>query len=98
MSDHEIRLIGPQMRSELSHTRLSKLDLFCDLRFIKNIRDPGLSVNDATFDHELEYYSKFCGLSVGLPVNRNHTDPRKDLLLWNCNLGSIMYLFREFIR
>ena len=54
MSENDKKFIGPQMRSALSHTRLSKLDLFGDLRTINNILAQGLSVNDDTFDNDLE--------------------------------------------
>ena len=49
MSDNERHFIGPQIHSELSHTRLSKLDIFGELRSIHNLQDRGLSVNNATF-------------------------------------------------
>ena len=42
------------MNSELSHKILYKLDIFGELRSINNFRNHGLSVNDSTFDNELE--------------------------------------------
>ena len=55
MSDHYNQLIGPQMRLSLFHTLTSELYIFGDLCFINNLLYHGLSVNDATFDNELEY-------------------------------------------
>ena len=81
VSENEKRLIGPQMSSALYHTRLSKIDLFGDFHSINNIRSRGLSVNDATFDNELEYYSKFRVPSVGYPANQNLNGHQKELLI-----------------
>ena len=49
MPDHDKQLVDPQMRSELSNTRLFKLYIYGDLRFINNIQSCGLSVNDTNF-------------------------------------------------
>ena len=63
-------LIGHQMRSELYHTRLSKIDIFGNLRSINNIQAHDISVNDATFDNELEHYYIFRCPYVLSPVKK----------------------------
>ena len=71
MSDNKKRLIGPHMRSALSHTKCFKLDIFGDLCSMNNLRCHGILVNYAIFDNELEYYYNFCGPCVGDPANQN---------------------------
>ena len=85
------------MSSVFSHTRLSKIDIFGDLRYINNIRYHGLSVNYYNFDNELEYYYKFCGTCVEALVNKNITGPQKDILLWYWKLGVSMYIIKLFM-
>ena len=79
MSDNENKLIGPHMSSEWSQTRLSKLNIFEDLCSKNNIWVHVLSLNDATFDNELDYYSKFydpCDVAL---VNHDINGPQKEI-------------------
>ena len=46
VSKVEKRMIGPQMRSAISHTRLSKLDFFGDLQTTEDYQDLALFGND----------------------------------------------------
>ena len=85
------------MCSALSYTRPFKFDIFGDLRSISNLQDYGISVNDATFENELEYYYNSCGSCVVAPENMDITGPQKDLLLWHWKLGVSMYHIQELI-
>ena len=53
MSDNEKWFIFTQMRSELSNTRLSKPDIFGDIRYINNLQYNDISVNYAIFENKL---------------------------------------------
>ena len=86
------------MRSALSHSILSKLDIYGDLCYINNLWDHGISLNYAKKFNKLEYYSKFCVPCVGGPLNKNITRPYKELLRWNRKLGVIMYRIQDFTR
>ena len=55
-------------------------------------------MNDANFDNDVEYYSKFYGPCVGPPVNKNFTGPQKDLLLWHWKIRVSMYHIQGFTR
>ena len=77
MSDNDKQLIGSQIRSSLCRIRLSNIDIFGEIISINNLQSHGLSVNNDTFDNELEYYYKSCGTCVESHVNQNITGPRK---------------------
>ena len=51
ISDNKKRFISPQMHSALSHTIISKFDIFGDLCSINNLQAHGISVSDATLDN-----------------------------------------------
>ena len=68
-----------------------KHDLFGDFCSINNIRPRGISVNDATFENGLEFYSKFYGTCAIAPENENITGTQKELLILQWKVGVIMY-------
>ena len=45
VTDHQRREIGPKMRSSLAYSRLSKPDVFGDLKFIQYLQDMDISSN-----------------------------------------------------
>ena len=45
---------------------------------------------EAMLTDEFDNFSQFCGPCVVCNKNKNVTDPKKEFLLWECNLGSSM--------
>ena len=80
VSKTEKWMIGPQMNSAISCTRLSKLDFFGDLQTTEDYWDLALFGNDM-FEQEFEYYSNFCGTCDGSPLNQNLSNGQRELLL-----------------
>ena len=49
-------------------------------------------------ESEFEHHYKLCWHYVGHQDNENLSEPQKELLLWNLNLGFIMYQIQEMMR
>ena len=98
VTEHQKRAIGPQMRSSLAYSRLSKLDIFGDMNTIRYLQDMDISSEQMKIEHEFEHnYSNFCGTYVRAPENKNLSGPQKYLLLWHWKLGVSMYRIQEFM-
>ena len=73
MTDHQKSAIGPQIRLSMAYSRLSKLDIFGDLKTIMFLQDMNISSEQMKTEHEFELlYSHFCGTLVVAPANKTY--------------------------
>ena len=75
VTEHQNRAIGPQMRSSLAYSRLSKLYIFGDLNTIRYLQDMDISNNQMKIEHEFEHHYSHL-------ANQNLSGPQKGSLFW----------------
>ena len=99
VTEHQKREIGPQIRSSLAYSILSKLDIFGDLNTIRYLQDIKIYSKQMKIEHEFKHhYYHFFGTCVGAPENQNLSGLQEELLLYHWNLLFSMYRIKEFMR
>ena len=92
VSAHEMREIGPQIRSALNHVE-RKTDFFGSYSAM-HYDGWGMSTVEDEFDH----YAGFCGPCVASDDNISLSNAQKELLLWHWKLGVSMDRIQELMK
>ena len=71
VTEHQKRVILPQMRSSLAYSILSKLDVFGDLKSIQYLQDMDIYSKQMKIEREFKHnHSHLCGTYVGSQANK----------------------------